>query len=145
MWRSALFLTCIIFLSSCALPSPYSAAGIPDLPEVEVTRSAEGELRLFTSPGLSPKCRRDAIFLKAAKITLENSSSHFQIVGETKTQYSSINANELQEPVTIKLCGGVCPGMFSASGIAHILVPKFSPAAASMFSEQKPAKCPENG
>lgn len=140
---SILFLACIAFLSGCALPSPFSATGIPDLPEVQVAKAADDELTLATSPGLSPNCRRDAIFLMAAKIALENSRGYFQIVGETKTQYSTIKANELKEPVTIKLCSGVCPGMFSANGIAHILVPKFSPAAGSVFSEQKPAKCPE--
>jgi hypothetical protein len=145
MWRSAFFLSCCLYLSSCALPSPYSALGIPELQEVQVASLAEGELKLTTSPGLSPNCRRDAIFLKAAKITLENSNSHFQIVGETKTQYATIDPKELREPVTIRLCSGVCPGMFSANGIAHVLVPKFSPASASAFTDQKIAKCAVDG
>ena len=141
MRHIALLPAILIILSSCARPSAYSAAEITVLTQVDVRRIHENEFQLSTSPGLSANCRRDAIFLEASKIALENDKTHFQIVGGAKTQYESINAKELIEPVSINLCRGVCPGMFSASGVSHILLPKFSPPQNLLFTAPKAAKC----
>jgi hypothetical protein len=138
MRRLVLFLALLQMLSSCALPSPYGARRIPDLPEVQALQLSPDQVQLLPSSELPPNCRRDAILLKAAKITLENGNTHFQIVGGTTAQYAAISASDRTEPsVLIRFCRGVCSGMFSADALAHILVPKFVVPSGFLFSSHK--------
>lgn len=133
-----LFQICLLSLAGCALPSPYSATEIPDLPEVEARQLSPDRVQFIAARSLSPNCRRDAILLKATKVTLENGYTHFQIVGETSEQYAAIRElNSSDSPTLISLCRGVCPGMFSADAIAHILVPKFNVASGLLFPGRK--------
>ena len=45
-----------------------------------------------------------------------------------------MEVNGSDSPTLISLCLGVCPGMFSADAIAHILVPKFNVASGLLYS-----------
>ena len=135
---AVLFQVCLLSLAGCALPSPYSAAEIPDLPEVEARQLSPDRVQFIAGQRLPPNCRRDAILLKATKVTLESGYTHFQIVGETSEQYAAImEVNGSGSPTLISLCRGVCPGMFSADAIAHILVPKFNVASGLLFPGRK--------
>jgi hypothetical protein len=125
-------------LASCASPSPYGSVRIPDLPEVESQQLSQDQVQLVPSPDLAPNCRRDAVLLKAAKLTLEGANTHFQVVGETTAQYAAISANDRPDrPVLIRFCRGVCSGMFSADAVAHILVPKFVVPSSLLFSNHR--------
>jgi hypothetical protein len=137
-----LFFAFLPLLSSCALPSPYGALRIPDLPEVAAQQLSPEQVELIPSPGLPADCRRDAVLLKAAKLTLENADTHFEILGEANAQYAAISARHGSGSVIIRFCSGVCSGMFSAQALAHILVPKFvAPPAFSFFSDREPPIC----
>ena len=133
-----LFPVCLLSLAGCALPSPYSATEIPDLPEVEARQLSPDRVQFIATQRLPLNCRRDAILLKATKVTLESGYTHFQIVGETSERYAAISeVNGSDSPTLITLCRGVCPGMFSANAMAHILVPKFNVASGLLIPSRK--------
>lgn len=132
MWRLRL-LAFLLILSGCA--SPYGAGGTPDLPDVQAQFLSADLMRITPSPETVSSCprERDAILLKAAAAALENNYTHFEFVGPPQAQYKAISTvGELEPSVVVHFCKDVCPGMFSADALTHILVPEISRQSAPM-------------
>ena len=121
----------LIFLSLTLIgcTSPYSAAGIPEIPGIQVGMRGAEEAELILSNELPNDCDylRDAILLKSAAVALGQNFDHFEFTDyETSKLEFLQNKRVVKSVITVHLCRGTCPQMYSAQSISHMLVGKFS-------------------
>lgn len=120
--KFALFL----FLGACNT-SPYTAAGIPSLKEINYVWLDDKRAELTFTDRARPECEanRDALMLKSAYLALSRGFDHFSMPDNIEFR-SSLKSS--RKPIIIDFCRGACPGMYSADALSHVLVNKFSGA-----------------
>lgn len=124
--RYTIFLS--LFIGACA--SPYSARNIPEIPGLDARLAGDDKAEIFISNNFPRDCdyRRDGVLLKAAYITLANDYDHFEFSSDedaSKLNYKTIKLSS-DAPISVYLCRGTCPLMYSADSVSHMLVSKFS-------------------
>ena len=117
-----------LFIGACT--SPYAASNIPEIAGLDARLVNEEKAEIFISRDFPKDCeyRRNSVLLKAAYIALANNYDHFEFSSDddvSKLNYKSIKLSS-DAPVSVYLCRGTCPLMYSADSVSHMLVSKFS-------------------
>lgn len=119
-------LTIFLLLSACNT-SPYTAAGIPSLKEINYVWLDDKRAELTFTERARPECEanRDALMLKSSYLALSRGFDHFSMPENIEFKAT---LKTTHKPIIVDFCRGACPGMYSADALSHVLVNKFAGA-----------------
>ncbi len=116
------------FVAACT--SPYAASNIPEIAGLDARLVDESTAKIFIADNFPQDCeyRRNAVLLKSAYIALANDYDHFEFSSDEDASVENYKSIKLSSnaPITVYLCRGTCPLMYSADALSHVLVSKFS-------------------
>jgi hypothetical protein len=125
--------------------SPYGPTYLPDFNWMSwaLVEFDQAIIQLNERAPVEGACKRDAILLMAAKIALQLNYSHFDFVKDPRIPKESLShiRNPGEKIIPVFLCRGVCPTMYSAVSIAHMLSYRFSFNDSSVHEDATKNKC----
>jgi len=103
----------------------------------------EANIQIDETLSVQGDCRRDALLITAAKIALQYHFTHFDFVKNPNSVKGNLShiTNGKDTNISVFLCRGVCPTMYSADSIAHMLTRRFTSTDSAETNENLTNKC----
>ncbi len=135
----------LLSLLLCGCMSPYGPTYLPVFSWIKWTlvEYDEVNIQIDEKAPEQSSCKRDAILLTAAKIALQHNYSYFDFTKDPRIAKESLNhiLNGREKSFSVFLCRGVCPTMYSAISISHLLSHRFNFVDSAESEDPTANKC----